>query len=206
MAECVRELLKLSGYEIINTEADPACCGFGGHIYNAVPELHDTFAQRRIEDISDPDAIAAAYCANCRDILAYRGADARHVLGLILGIDEENRMPPDLSARRSNRRAAKAILEGCSGLQEEEKDTMEILISEELIRKMDRELILREQVSELIVEAEETGNKLYDEEDNVFIAHKRFGAVTIWAVYSRFGDTVTVEKVYLHRMEIREDL
>ena len=211
MAECVRRLLKRSGYEIINKETDPACCGFGGHIYNAVPALHDSFAQRRIDDIKDDDVIAASYCANCRDILAYRGADARHVLGLLLGINEEKRMPPELGARRDNRRMAKSMLTGCPEPAEDKaedktEDSMEILISEELIRRMDRELILREQISDLITEAEDSGNKLYDEDDNVFIAHKRSGAVTIWAVYSREADSVTVENVYLHRMDIREDI
>ena len=206
MAENVRGLLETAGYEIINNDPDPACCGFGGHIYNAVPALHDTFAERRIEDIADTDIIAASYCANCRDILAYRGADARHVLGMLLGTEETRRQPPELSERRDNRRTVQGILAHSEQEEDSGEDTgMEILISEELIRRMDRELILREQVNEIICEAEETGCKVYDEDDNVFISHKRFGAVTIWTVYSRSGDTVTVENVYLHRMTVRAD-
>ena len=82
---------------------------------------------------------------------------------------------------------------------------MEIRISEELIRKMDSELILREQVETLIREAEESGVKIFDEEDNMFIAHRRFGTVTIWAVYSLDGDAADLTNVYLHRMEVMED-
>ena len=83
---------------------------------------------------------------------------------------------------------------------------MEIMVSEELIRKMDRELILREQVNDIICQAEETSNKLYDEEDNTFIAHQKMGAVTIWVAYSYAEDQkIMVDNVYCHRMEIRED-
>ena len=83
---------------------------------------------------------------------------------------------------------------------------MNILIPEKLIDKMDRELILRGQVEELICEAEASDAKIYDEKDDLFIAHKRFGAVTIWAVYSYAPENaISVENVYLHRMDIRED-
>ncbi|MGX8716025.1 MAG: heterodisulfide reductase-related iron-sulfur binding cluster, partial [Lachnospiraceae bacterium] len=242
MAQAVRSLLEGAGYDIMNQDPDPACCGFGGHIYNAVPALHDTFAQRRIEDIQDTDAIAASYCANCRDILAYKGAEARHVLGMLLGIREEKRKPPELGDRRENRRKVKRyftctdpasgdtlyrdasageIAEGAGapgGSDGTEKipagkedtgrgtDVMEIMVSEELIRKMDRELILREQVNDIICQAEETSNKLYDEEDNIFIAHQKMGAVTIWVAYSYAEDQkIMVDNVYCHRMEIRED-
>ncbi|MBQ6470300.1 MAG: NAD(P)-binding protein [Lachnospiraceae bacterium] len=229
MASSVRKLLSDAGYDIINPEPDPACCGFGGHIYNAVPALHDTFAARRTEDIADTDVIAATYCANCRDILAYRGADARHVLGMLLGISEERRRPPELGIRRENRRIAKKDLAGENALGTEEAQvkktgkqggTMEIRIPEKLIDKMDRELILREQAEEIIRDAESTGVKLFDDGDNLYIAHKRFGTVTIWVVYSvdqtvsEAADpsekadpegVITVENVYCHRMEIRED-
>ena len=229
MASSVRKLLSDAGYDIINPEPDPACCGFGGHIYNAVPALHDTFAARRTEDIADTDVIAATYCANCRDILAYRGADARHVLGMLLGISEERRRPPELGIRRENRRIAKKDLAGENALGTEEAQvkktgkqggTMEIRIPEKLIDKMDRELILREQAEEIIRDAESTGVKLFDDGDNLYIAHKRFGTVTIWVVYSVYQTVseaadpsekadpegvITVENVYCHRMEIRED-
>ena len=242
MAEDVRHLLDLAGYEIINREPDPACCGFGGHIYNAVPALHDTFAARRFDPAEDPDMIAASYCANCRDILACRGADARHVLGMLLDVHEEHRRPPELSERRSNRLAARNYLEKAGHADDADVPSkaltdetgskeMTILIPEKLIDKMDRGLILRDQVNDLICEAEETGGKIYDEGDNNFIAHRRFGTVTIWAVYSytnadtapdasdaaddpavpvqaaadTAGTAILVENVYWHRMEIRED-
>ena len=60
MAEDVRTLLRSAGYYVINNEPDPACCGFGGHIYNAVPALHDRFADRRTEDIQGSEIIAAS--------------------------------------------------------------------------------------------------------------------------------------------------
>lgn len=207
MADDVRKLLKTAGYGILNEEPEPGCCGFGGHIYNAARPTYEKFARHRLDNAQGA-GIIATYCANCRDIFAAEGADARHVLGMILGMTEVKREPPELSDRRENRRTVRDALAGTGTDDTGRKGPMnefEIYIPEELVRKMDRELLLREQVDEIIREAEATNNKIYDEDDNVFIAHKIFGTVTVWTVYRREAGRAEVEKVYHHRMEIRED-
>lgn len=112
--------------------------------------------------------------------------------------------PPELGQRRENRRALRRCFTGEEPEEMEEKIT--IRIPEEVVRKMDRELVLREQVRDLILEAEESGRKVYDEDDNLYYAHRRFGEVTVWAAYYRQDDEITISNVYLHRMDIREEL
>lgn len=84
---------------------------------------------------------------------------------------------------------------------------MKILIPEELAGKMERELILPDQIEDIIREAEASGTKLYDERSKTFIAHSKFGSVTVWAVYSyNCEGSILVRNVYMHRMQIREDI
>lgn len=201
MQKSVRRLLQDAGYTVENGEVDIGCCGFGGHIYNAVPELYHTFAKRRVEG---KEGILATYCANCRDVFAAKGADARHVLGLLLGLEEAERRPPELDARRENRRALKRYFTGEEAVMM--NDRLSIQIPMALIHKMDQELILREQVDETIRWAEENGEKIVDEEDAMCYAHRRFGSMTLWTAYQRDGDRVDVANVYAHRVEIREGL
>ena len=199
-AEAVRNLLEKAGFTVYNEKTDPGCCGFGGHIYSSDRELHAAFARRRTEGV---EGILAAYCANCRDVFAAAGSDARHVLGLLLGVDESRRRPPELDERRENRRRLKRFYTGAP--EPEKKKEPPVVIPPELIDKMDRELILRSQVEENIRRAEAAGDSLYDEAADLRYAHARFGTVTLWTAYRPGDGELRVVNVYAHRVEIRED-
>ena len=58
----------------------------------------------------------------------------------------------------------------------------------------------------MIEEAEETGKKVYDPEQDIYYAHQRFGYATVWAGYQVTGDGVLVTSVYCHRVEVEESL
>lgn len=70
---------------------------------------------------------------------------------------------------------------------------------------MNRELILREQVLQTLLEAEADKSMILDEEDGLFYAHKRFNTITIWVVYCKNGESIQVTNVYVHRVDIREN-
>lgn len=203
MANAVRQLLRDAGYSLLdgNEQPDPACCGFGGHIYPAAPAVCDTFAKRRVEGETE---ICGVYCANCRDAYVHSGADARHVLELILGETKRCAALPELDERRENRRRLRRIFTGQP--EPKEETGMKIEIPVQLIDKMDRELILREQVHAVIEEAEETGRKVYDPEQDIYYAHQRFGHATVWAGYQAAEGGILVTSVYCHRVEVEESL
>ena len=79
-----------------------------------------------------------------------------------------------------------------------------IMITEEIQNKMDRLLVLDEEVYETIETAEESGVKVYDRENDQFYAHKMIGNITVWVVYSMEHDLITVRDVYRHRIRIKE--
>ena len=202
MPSAVRALLERAGCTVRNPEPDVGCCGFGGHIYNSVPELYHRFAKRRLDG---REGVLVSYCANCRDVFAAEGADARHALGLILGIREEKREAPELDERRENRKALRRFYTG-EPEPDKPEETPEILITREIVDKMNQEMVLREQVKETIREAERSRMKILDEEDGVYYAHKRFRTVTLWAAYRTEGSRIFVDNIYVHRMEIGEGL
>lgn len=200
--QAVRYLLSYAGYQVKNASADVGCCGFGGHIVGAVPELQKQFARHRLED---KEGLLVSYCANCRDVFANEGADARHILGLLLGISDEKRMPPELDERRENRRKLKRYYMGEDSVAGSDLYTdSEIHIPTELVDKMNREFVLREQVAKTILEAEAERSMILDEGDNLFYAHKRFREITVWVTYSRQGAIIEVTNLYVHRVSIRE--
>ncbi|MCQ2501793.1 MAG: hypothetical protein MJ117_10670, partial [Lachnospiraceae bacterium] len=203
--QAVRNLLSYAGYQVENASADVGCCGFGGHIVGAVPELQKQFARHRLED---KEGLLVSYCANCRDVFANEGADARHILGLLLMIPDAKRMPPELDERRENRRKLKRYYMGEDSVTGSnlymDSEINEIHIPTELVDKMNREFVLREQVSKTILEAEAERSMILDEGDNLYYAHKRFREITVWVTYSRQGAIIEVTNLYVHRASIRE--
>ena len=69
----VRDLVAACGYEIDELEMSgerTECCGFGGLMLYANPEMGDLVVDRRI---AEGDADYIAYCAMCRDRFVARG-------------------------------------------------------------------------------------------------------------------------------------
>lgn len=70
-------------------------------------------------------------------------------------------------------------------------------------RQMERDLISREEVLQVIQHAEQTGVKLLNEDTQHRIAHSFLGNSTCWVEYAPEEDgTYTVFRVYSHRMRI----
>ena len=219
----VRNLLKKAGFAVENEAADIGCCGFGGHIVTSVPELQKRFAKHRVEDKTGK---LVTYCANCRDVFANEGAEAEHLLGVLFGMEDGKRIPPDLDERRENRRALKRMYVGeadmseaadiaagavdqAAGATEVADDAQpvlpEILITREILDKMNHELVLREEVEQTIRQGEAEKSIILDEADQLFYVHKRFRTTTLWVVYSKTEQEILVTNVYLHRVAIREE-
>ena len=94
----IRDLVDACGYEVDELEMSrerTECCGFGGLMLYANPEMGDLVADRRVRE---GDADFVAYCSMCRDRFAARGKRTVHVL--------------DLALRRGLRRARPAARAG----------------------------------------------------------------------------------------------
>jgi len=195
----IRTILRACGYTPENEEANTGCCGFGGHMYAVDPKLFGTFADRRTRDIH-MDAVT--YCANCRDIFSARGTHCSHILDLVLGLTSGNRQPPELELRRTNRRKLKYHYTGQVCAEMENPNSLKI--SEELLKKMNEQMLLRSQVEAVVRSCEESGTKVLDEEQDIYYGHGRFGNVTIWAAWRLDGESPELVNVYSHRVIVKE--
>lgn len=196
--ESVRTLLELKGLraaELENTADREGCCGYGGHIYAANPELYDATSSRRAQSDERP---YVTYCANCRDVLSGKNKDSRHLFGIIDGRElDGGSKAPTLTQRRKNRRALKCQLEGIT----QPEDTMKLIISDEVAAVMDRALILADDL-ETVIEACEKEQAYIIRPDGSRIGHRRIGMMTYWVIWNKEGETYRILNAYCHRMVI----
>ncbi|MEG2174769.1 MAG: heterodisulfide reductase-related iron-sulfur binding cluster [Oscillospiraceae bacterium] len=191
--------------EIANREGHARCCGYGGAIYGVNPELHQTIVENNVS-LSELDYVT--WCVNCRETFAQRGKSTWHILDLLLfgTEDRKHRQAPTLSERRLNRLVSKQkMLQTYAGLEEAPTPLSHqtMMISEELIKKMDEKLILSENVERCIAYAQESGDRLWLPDKECYCAHLQQGIITYWVEYQCHHDAFILRNVYSHRMEIQ---
>jgi len=82
----IRWILTELGYKYIEperTRATTRCCGFGGMVGPANPDVALRVMKRRVEDFKTPYIVT--YCAACRQSMLKAGGKAWHILDLIWG-------------------------------------------------------------------------------------------------------------------------
>jgi hypothetical protein len=210
MRECVRRLIAGCGLETEelslgreNTE----CCGFGGLMHNANPELAGAVAQGRAGR-SDSDYVA--YCAMCRDNLAAREKRVIHLLDLYFPDsrypDPALRPRPDWSRRQENRARLRDRLlqhlwhEVPAAMKAHQ--TIRLEISPEVAEQMDRRRILIEDLQKVIQHAEFSGERLFHPPSGRYKAAYAPYKVTFWVEYTPAKDGYVVHNTYAHRMEV----
>jgi glutamate synthase (NADPH/NADH) small chain len=207
---CVRRLLDRAGVsvqEIVLGREETECCGFGGLMQNANPELARTVAQRRAaRDTVD----YVAYCAMCRDNLAAAGKRVFHLLDLIFPdsrqTDPALRPRPGWSRRQENRARLKARLleqlwnEVPNPMEDYQKIQLEI--SDEVAERMEQRRILVEDLQRVIQHAEATGDRLFHPPSGHYKAAYAPFKVTFWVEYTRAGERYVIHSAYAHRMEV----
>jgi Fe-S oxidoreductase len=206
MQDSVRNLLGKLGVQVSELENNrelTTCCGYGGHMAFANPEVAGKVVTRRIHD-GETDYVA--YCAMCRDNFAAKGKRTFHLLDLIYGSSNGDpaRRGPGYSQRHENRARLKTRL-----LQEQwgenvviEEDPIKLSISPEVAELMEKRKVLAEDIRKVIAHAEATGEKIENAANGRWLATYRPVAVTYWVEYSPLGEEFVVHNVYSHRMEV----
>ncbi len=206
----VRRILKSLNMEIEELPLSgetPECCGYGGLMYNANPDLARDVVSRRTS-VSDNDYLA--YCAMCRDNFAFAGKRISHLIEHLFpnveGADPAARGWISWSERRANRvRVKDAILRDLGEgekreMQEHEK--LRLILSPEVRKRIDERRILEEDIRKVIFQAESSGKKLRSKENGNFLAYLQPANVTFWVEYVPDGNGFSVLNAYCHRMKI----
>lgn len=194
------EELRLSGER---TE----CCGFGGLMANANPDLAREVARRRGE-LSDRDYLA--YCAMCRDSLAGVGKRSLHLLDLLFpGLADEDpagRPRPGWSQRQENRsRLRRELLRELWGEEEEAvpgQAEIKLIVDEAVAARLEERRILAEDLRAAIARAEAAGDHLVHPQTGHRLASHRPLQATFWVEYSPGPEGFVVHNAYSHRMTV----
>lgn len=208
--QSIRSTLEKLEVEIIEpkyTKEYTQCCGYGGLAYFANKEFSEKATKERIE-AEDEDYLA--YCAMCRDLFVSQGKKTLHILDLIFGEDLEGlstKKGPTLSERRDNRfRFKKDILNELWGEKmniEEEYHNMDLILSEEIVQKIEDRLILEADIKKVIGLAEKTGEMFINQENNHRLAFRRLVNLTYWVEYLPVDNSYEVISAYSHRMDVQ---
>jgi hypothetical protein len=183
------------------------CCGFGGLMQDANPELAREVVARRAEE-SALDYVT--YCAVCRDNLAAVNKRAVHILDLVFPDPAEKdpaaRKRPGWSQRQENRARLKDSLlrelwgEECEDMANYRKVTLHI--TPEVQDLLEERRVLIEDIQKVIHHAETTGLRLVHPKTGHFKASFKPYKVTFWVEYSPSDDGYIVHNAYTHRMEV----
>ena len=83
----IRWILSELGYKFVEperTRGTTRCCGFGGMVVPANPDVAKRVMDRRVSDFETPQIVV--YCAACRQSMIKAGGQAWHILDLIVGL------------------------------------------------------------------------------------------------------------------------
>ncbi|WP_020590123.1 pyridine nucleotide-disulfide oxidoreductase/dicluster-binding protein [Desulfobacter curvatus] len=207
--QAVRGLIQSRGIAI--TELENAgelteCCGFGGLVFNANPDLAGTIIQKRTEQ-SDLDYIA--YCAMCRDRLVRAGKNTRHILDLFWPESDhpEKRQDPGFSGRRRNLAAFKQEMVGNEAFQNAIPLTpagKKIIIDQDTLNQIEDEFILVSDIEKVLAHYESEIDKHYfiNRETGTTIAFFRPANVCFWAEFKVLDGAYEILKAWSHRMTV----
>lgn len=205
----VRSLVRkcgVRGEDPRRSGAETACCGYGGLVWNAQPDMADAMAARRASDL--PHA-ALCSCIMCRDRLARQGKESLHLLDLLPmtaegpSAEAAARAPvAGLSARRAGRAALRrAVLAEYGETPPPQKDAaLRLIIADEVLARMEDRFILRQDVQEAVEGIERTGLKFLEKESGHFVGSWRPRHVTFWVEYALTAEGCVVYDAWCHRM------
>jgi len=200
MESAVRKLAAAGGMTLTELPDGNRCCGFGGHMRTANPELFDTIVEHRSSADETPYLV---YCANCAETFALAGKTRAHILDLVFQADDAEETGENLQRRRDNAvRAKAALIEFYEGGTFKPAvrpwDALRVKLPASLAADMGLRLILEDDVKEAIHESESAGE--------VFILPGGASnggelrqcrlfreVVTIWVQYIKHGEDETAE-------------
>ncbi len=204
----VRSLAAKAGIrveEARRTGEESACCGYGGLVWNAQPDVADAMAEKRAGEFSHP---VLTSCIMCHDRFAEK-SESLHLFDILPPTAGKavTSTPPGLSARRAGRMALKeAALEEFLGIRPEHRHDEEpilLRIPDEVRQNMEKRYILRQDVVTAIAGIEESGAKFLNRENGHFLGSWRPRNVTFWVEYTVDDDGgFTLVNAWCHRMVV----
>lgn len=200
----------LAGKAEISLEELPEpnrCCGHGGHIKVANRPLYREITRNRANASGKPYIV---YCANCREVFLSLGKECVHILDIALGLDSAPAIPTLQQKRDNSLEVKRRLMKDITGSQfnpeTHEWDDLTLVISPQIQASMDEKLISAADIKEAIWLAETSGDKFYDEQDDMVMCSMVKPVITYWVQYRKTApETYEIFRAYYHRMRFSEE-
>lgn len=208
--EAVRGLARKCGARLEEprlTGATTACCGYGGLVWCAQPELAQAMSEHRAAELPYP---ALASCIMCRDRLVADGKECWHLLDLLFPASDGGesagrgtRRGPGLSARRANRAALRRrLLRDYLGENLPEPAPGALHVPPDLLARLEEKHILLLDVEEAVAGVEACGQYFENQENGHRLGSWRPRQVTFWVEYGRENGELVLYDAWCHRMRV----
>jgi Fe-S oxidoreductase len=206
----VRKLAAAAGTTLEELKEPNRCCGYGGHMRLANPELYEEITNHRAEASDQPYIV---YCANCKEIFKLKGKECAHILDMVFSQDATKQVPSLQSKKENSLEVKKEIMKKLSvddaidfKPEAHEWDSLKLVISGALLEDMDRRLIITDDLKEAIWLAEETGDKFINETDGICQCSMVKSVLTYWVQYKKLTpNTYEIYSAFTHRMHFSKE-
>jgi Fe-S oxidoreductase len=207
MQSGVRNLAEKAGVVLEELRESARCCGYGGHIRIANPDLYDEITQHRAEASDKPYIV---YCANCKEVFTSRGKECAHILDMVFELNPGSQVPSLQEKRDNSLKVKRELMKKIAGTdfkpEIHEWDELTLIISHELQKAMDKKLISAADVKEAVWLAESSGDKFYDEADGMCLCSLIKPVITYWVQYKQTAPkTYEIFSAYYHRMRFNKE-
>jgi Fe-S oxidoreductase len=205
----VRQLVVSAGREVVElsmTAELTECCGYGGLMENANPNLARKVVERRI---AQSPADFLTYCIMCREQFARAGKPTLHLLDLLFPqTAREAQTPPvGISGRRENRRILRQRLQQEYFHEElpqrQAWRAIKLKLLPDLVPILEKRRILEDDIRHVLHQVEESGRFFEHNRQGIRMASARFGETTIWIEYVSDGEGYLVQRCWSHRMKVK---
>ncbi len=186
------------------------CCGYGGLMQFSDQQLGRKAALVKAER---SEQCGLAYCAMCRDNLAAAGRPVAHLLDYLFaasdGSDPLGRANPGFSLRHENRARLKeqllTDLWGETAASRPEHTALSLLVSPEVMDRLNSRHILEDEARKVIHHAEATGRYLINPANQHRLACLKPVRVTYWIEYEPTAAGYILHNGYSHRMHLPQE-
>lgn len=183
------------------------CCGFGGLMAEANPELADKVTRNRA---GQDEADYLTYCAMCRERLAQAGKRSLHLLDLYFppsGRDDPAALPAlGLSRRWDNRAYLRdrivRRLWPMETIPKRPWSNVKLKIDPTVEAMMDKRRILAEDLRRALHQAAENESGFIDRETGRTLVCEPLGLVTYWIEYTMADGAYEIHRTWSHRMVV----
>ncbi len=202
----VRSLAIKCGVDVqepLHTGTTTPCCGYGGLVWAAQPDLAADICQKRGEEMEHTGLTS---CIMCREKLVQSGKPSLYLLDL-LPLGAELAHSPEtpafgLSARRAQRfRLRQEVLHTYAG-QDLSAKQYQVIISKDLLELLEKRHILRDDVEETIAFVENSKKRFLEKVTGHYTGSWKPRNVTFWVTYSVESTGYVLHDAWCHRMVV----